>query len=114
MDNYKNSNENPENYGWQQLAQPQYAENDRSPITEEYKIPVVRKKNFSHSSILTFQLVLCIFVLIFLFLSKTFLPSVFYIFKDTYDKEINTSMFFSGDFQDLDFTDMFTATNDEI
>lgn len=113
MDNYNNFEKNSEDYGWRQLAKPQYAENEHLPIEDESVITIEKKKKFSSSAILTFQLVLCIVFLITLYLSRAFMPSLFYAFKDIYNKEIGTSMFFSGNFQDLDFTHLFTATNDE-
>ncbi len=114
MDNYKFNEENIENRGWQQLAQPQYAEKDQPPIVNDNgDVAKKHKKHFSHSPVLTFQLILCFIALSLLYFSKTFLPSAFNFFMDTYNREINTSMYFSGDFRDLDFSDLFIATNDE-
>ncbi len=72
------------------------------------------KSNKIISPIITFQLVICILILILIFISKPFLPDLNKRVMDFYNAEISASMIFSGDFRDLDYSTFFGATNDEV
>ncbi len=72
-----------------------------------------KSKNTLKAPIVTFQLLLCVSILLLIYISKLFLPDVFTIFKSTYDREINSSMFSNGDFKNSSYLSFFTSTPDE-
>ncbi len=115
MDNYIDAYDEKE---WNLLTQPVLkndtnSENEPDILREESAETIKIKKSKS-SPILTFQLVLCLVVLIVLFLLKTFAINTFTEIKSWYDTELTASLFFSGDFSELDYSSMFSSTNDEI
>lgn len=108
--------------------------NDDSREWNEFSIPVVKgnepvktelndvsentakttpKKRVS-TPVLTIQLTVCFVLLTVLFLLKTFSPAVFSDIKNWYDSELTASMYFNGDFANIDYSSLFDATSDEI
>ncbi len=117
MDNYNLIGNNTEEQGWQQLSQPVYAEENQvlcDPEAENGNPQKEKKKHIVSSPIITFQLAVCLLFITLMYLSKVFMPTLFGAVMDGYDKEISTSMYFSGDFSSVDFSELFTATNDEV
>lgn len=106
---------------WHTLAAP-VSKNDFVSISEtsedsNYINKVKDKKsksvNFIFSPILTFQLIVCLFVLTLAFVAKTFFFEQYEAVKSEYDGEITSSMFFDGKIKDNEFDSIFSVTIDE-
>ncbi|MDO5123494.1 MAG: hypothetical protein Q4D44_02370 [Eubacteriales bacterium] len=65
------------------------------------------------SPVLTIQLIVCLLLLIFLFVSKTFLPNLYSEFKEIYSREISGTMISTGDFSKISYENFFSSTADE-
>lgn len=66
------------------------------------------------SPVLTIQLIVCLLLLIILYTFKTFSSELFLDIKNWYNSEVNATLYFSGDFSQLDYSSIFSSTNDEI
>ena len=111
MDNLKYSKDYDQE--WQTVGTPVMKES-YFPNEEKELSVITDKRTRLSAPVLTIQLVLCLLALTFCFVSKNFLPDIFYRIKEVYDKELNASMFSSGDFLGLDYSELFGATNDEF
>ncbi len=118
MDNFNIDEHRYDNSEWKQVSVPVYgkpediiSENSVAQSIAETKSAC--KVRF-RSPVLTFQLILCIAFLTLMFLFSSFLPDLFSVIKSKYDEEINTSVYFNGDFSNFDFTRIFATTNDEV
>lgn len=115
--NYINQNDD----NWSTLAVPVSkkditANNDLSENNSFAEAPKIKKNKsvgFVLSPILTFQLIICLFVLTFAFVAKTFFTKQYESVKSEYDKEIKSSMFFDGKIQDNEYNNIFFLTSDE-
>lgn len=120
MDNYNNYLHSSDSESWQSVAEPfvkvQDNQTELGVGVSEVSLPYSESNNGRHISapVLTFQLVICIMILIFSYVSSTFFSDFFQKIKFVYDKEINASMCFSGDFSDLNYSDLFGASDDEV
>ncbi len=81
--------------------------------TSDNKANNQKVKRKSTSPILTLQLVVCLFFLIVLFTFKTFAFNLYSAVKSWYDCELTASLYFSGDFSDMDYSGLFSSTADE-
>lgn len=99
--------------------------NELTPITTksetaEDKLQSVESENNPQKSkrisspVLCIQLVICLLLLTSLFILKTFMFDAFNVIKAWYDSEITASLYFSGDFSDLDYSHLFVSTADEV
>lgn len=114
MDNYTDNFYNDE---WVDLSQPNTdssAQLNEDESTDSEKDKANKKSKPVSSPVLTIQLILCLCVLTILFVLKTFAFEIFSICKTWYDTELNSSMYFSGDFSQLDYSSLFTSTADEL
>ena len=114
MDNLKYSKDS--DHEWQTVCEPVIKDSKSQCEDAEDKLSTVidNKRGRLSAPVLTFQLILCLLALIFCFISKNFLPDIFHRIKEVYDKEINASVFCSGDFFGLDYSQFFGATDDEV
>ncbi len=113
MDNLNQKQQN-DNYSWTSLTTP--SENiDQVDVTQK---PQANDTEIKHKSsltpVLTLQLLICICTIMLLFISKYFLPNLFAYTMDWYTKNISSSVYFDGDLKNADFSNIFSATNDEI
>ncbi len=107
----------PEN-DWVSLSTPSKGEPVTTVPTEEDATikpsnSNYRRKSGVKSPVLIFQLCLCIVILTLLFLSKNFLPEYFRLAKEYFDTAINSSMISDGDFSKLNYSSLFTSSDDE-
>ncbi len=121
MDNF-NYRGNLNNDEWISLSEPVMAESvslenlENFDVSEEKdeSMKKPKEKKSIKAPIVTFQLTVCLLALIFLFVAKTFLPDMFNAFKTTYDREIKSTMYSSGDFKSNSYLSFFTSTPDEV
>ena len=106
--NFQNDNE------WMSLETPLYkpsAAPGLSELTESPEENFSAEKNKAKKTMLcpvmTFQLIICLLFMIASFLSSAFVPDIFSKYKSAYDKELNTSMVFDGNFKDTDYSVIF-------
>lgn len=95
------------------MAEPVSLDNLEIPEDIEPDKSEPKKKKSIKAPIVTIQLIVFLAVLLFLFLSKTFLPDIFDTFKATYDREIKSTMFSNGDFKSNSYLSFFTSSSDE-
>ena len=116
MDNYINANEYAENEPWLSVSEP--IVRSESAADEQNPDTVLQSKNKNKkcvtAPVLTAQLVLCMLFLIAAFCAKSFLSDFFQDFMKAYNKEINASVYFSGDFSQFDYSGFFEASTDEV
>lgn len=112
MDNYTDIYSD---YSWEELTQPTrkqeiQAKPDESDNTQQnYR----RKHKFS-TPVLALQLCICLFILTLLILLKTFSIGLFTDFRIWYNGEMNSSLYFSGDFTNIDYSQLFSSSKDEV
>ncbi len=120
MDNYFNTSQTFDSEPWLSVSEPivkndfdiNSVDNERSVNTSADNSMPKRKR--LTAPVLTFQLIISMLILLFSFVAKTFMSEMFSEIKFMYDKEINASMYFSGDFSDLDYSEFFGASQDEV
>lgn len=110
MDNLNNNLYDKEN--WVSLSEPVVSKGDA--LASEEVIPVKRNSRVNFSPVLTFQLVVCLAFVAMLFICKTFFSNTFSYLFNAYNEAVNTSMYFDGDLSSLDFSPIFSASNDEF
>ncbi len=113
MDNYIDAYDEKE---WSLLTPPVMKDEASADTQSSYSEikENTKKKNRVSSPVLTIQLVICLLLLIFLFLAKTFAVDTFDKIKLWYDTELSASLFFSGDFSELDYSQILGSTEDEL
>lgn len=120
MDNYFNTSHTFDSEPWLSVSETVVrTELEKEKDCSEHSVNTaddksVQKGRHITAPVLTFQLVICMLILIFLFITKTFFAHVFSEIKFIFDREIGASMYFSGDFSHLDYSEFFEATSDEI
>lgn len=118
MDNFTNIYDD----SWTELAKPvtkaELTEGDNESEKESQTEPKqgkgANKNRHLTTPIITIQLVLCLIVLTFLFLCKTFSIDLYREIKAFYDKEISANLISSGDFSSHDYSELFASSDDEI
>lgn len=112
MDNFNNKDIYSDN-DWQNVSTPTVKplKSDCEDDTEELLVKESKNRR-SKAPVLTFQLVVVMCVLLFLFILRFLNVPAFDRVMDWYKLEISKSVIFSGDFENFDFTSIF-ATSDE-
>ena len=72
-----------------------------------------RKKRVILSPVLSFQLVISMLILTVAFIFKTFFFNEYIAYKEFYDKELEASMVFDGNIDNIDLSALFASTVDE-
>lgn len=100
---------------WTELSEPVRKQDllktpsDKSTKTEE----PIKHRTYS-TPVLTFQLILCLIVLTVLFLLKTFSVGLYANIREWYDTEMSSTLYFSGDLSNIDYSHIFSASSDEF
>ena len=68
----------------------------------------------SKSPVLTLQLFLCVVILIGMFVLKFTFADIFTEAYKWYNTELYSTLFFSGDVKELDYSSFFSSTTDEV
>lgn len=114
MDNYIDTYYEQE---WNELTTP-VIKNDNADedqlLSNDVSVNKATKKERISSPVLTLQLILCLSILTILFLFKTFAFDLYSVVKNWYDSEVQSTLYFSGDFSDLDYSSLFSSTLDEL
>lgn len=116
MDNYNYEKSFTDENQWQSLSQPVY-NHENLNIDQVVSNEHIQRKLRKHkciSPVISFQLIICLAFLAFIYLCRVAMPSLFSMTMDLYDEQLNTSVYFSGDINDLDFSRILSATDDEI
>ncbi len=112
MDNYNDKDVNKQ---WTDISRPTVQPlSEAESVSKESTNPKSSISQKNISPIITFQLIVCILILILIFISKPLIPKLNQFIMNIYNAEISASMIFSGDFKDLDYSSFFGATEDEI
>lgn len=99
---------------WEELSKP-VRKQDQVPTQTDTLNPDLKPRHRTYSTpVLTIQLVLCLIVLTILFLLKTFSFNSFDDIKKWYDTEMKSTLYHSGDFSSLDYSQLFSSSSDEI
>lgn len=120
MDNYFERVEISDSNAWQSVSEPvvkgDFIETKESVdnATGDGKDLAKVLKNKHSAPVLTIQLILCLLILIFAFVSKNYFFSTFSNLKKHYDAENNASMYFDGNFSGVDYSNLFGASQDEF
>ncbi len=112
MESYRNY----DNEDWSDYAPVVFKEsetNTREAYKSDETEPIKNKTKFS-TPVLTVQLILCLCLITGLLLLKTFDNSSFRNIKDWYNSELTSNLYFSGNFNQLDYSSIFESSADEI
>lgn len=100
---------------WKSVSEPVLKNNVAQDDNEDINITNAKHRELNFlAPVLTLQLLFCLLILTFAFIAKNFMTDLFTNIKTFYDKEISSSMFFNGDFSDIDYSRFFGASDDEV
>lgn len=117
LENQKIDIDNTAEREWTDLSTPVYKDSKNEILSDDTQHKETEHeyaKQRISSPVITFQLITCLIILTFAFLVKTFWSYEFSCFKEHFNKELNASMFFDGKLTDLDYSDFFKSSDDEI
>ena len=98
---------------WIPLEKPVYKSELAIPSASDDSNTITNKKRNVRilSPVVTFQLIVLLLILIVSVVCKTFFVDVFELAKECYETEISASMFFDGEFKNLDYSGFFVKNN---